>query len=163
MKTSGTVCALAAATFALIASAASGAESVRGNTGVVPGVPGHDLAGFKLKCMGYALDEVIFSNFGDGPVPAGTVVDWQTAKTNVEPKARNGSFLFRQPLVPNASVGINWPPPPSPQGQSSGDGLQQAVETPLALEFMEPCTLTIRPGLANVPQLAPRQPIVPRQ
>jgi hypothetical protein len=146
-------CALVAG--ALVVVAAYGAEVSRPGAAAVPGHPGPHFAAYKLQCAGYGPDEVIFTNFGQGPVPAGTFVTWKTGATSTEPKARSGTFMFEKDLPPQASAGINWPPPPSP-GSNQG-GVPQ-IFAPLALEFLEPCTFTAQPGSGTVHMPMPLQP-----
>lgn len=157
--------ALIGSGIALFAMSAFGANTAQHGRMTVPGIPSPSAKLYKLKCMGYAEKVVIFSNFGDGPVPAGTVVKWQTDKTSVEPKSRSGTYTFQQPLLSQASVGINWPPPlpkpgglskRRPSGNNNGSGDVPQFLAGLALEFIEPCTFTVQPNMnpAMIPSRA---------
>lgn len=137
-----------------VTAAALGVQSTT-PSGIAPHGSSPQFPTFNLKCLGYADNQVIFTNFGNAPVPAGTYLEWHTDATSTEPKARNGTYLFQTALAPQASVGINWPPPPS-SGSDQGGGVPQ-VFAPLALEFMTPCryTFTRAPVRAPTPQTAP--------
>jgi hypothetical protein len=82
---------------------------------------------FKLSCVGFANQNVVFVNSGPDAVPAGTVVQWQLPAvtkeiglSDVTFSASSGYYEFKQTLAANASLIIALPsaPPPTPASNS---------------------------------------------
>jgi len=139
---------MTAATFVLASSAlvgtkALGATNTTSTTHMVLSTPSPKP--LKLKCAGYGEKEVIIINAGNGPVPAGTKVQWQLPKStaviggsDVTFSYQTGTYTFQQPLNPQGQIGINVPPPASNQG-----GYVPPEVVPLALAFLRQCTVNL--------------------
>jgi hypothetical protein len=135
------VCILAS--LVLVGTNALGAANTAPNTHIVLPSP-TPLKQYKLKCGGYGLKEVVIMNAGDGPVPAGTKVQWQLPKSSqliggndVTFPYETGTYTFQQPLNPQGQIGLNVPPP------ANGGGYIPPEAAVLTLGFLRQCAVNL--------------------
>jgi hypothetical protein len=140
---------MAATVLVLALSALAGTNAMGATSGTAPPASAAHgpqspapVKSFKLKCAGFGEKEVVIANFGDAPVPAGTVVEWQIPKTAPGDRytyssANNGVYTFKSPLVPEGQIHLDTPPPSAPSipGDPSVMGW--------GLTFLRPCTIGV--------------------
>ena len=101
-----------------------------------------------LKCMGYLEKDVLITNTGTAPVPAGTNIKFAipvspTPYGGTYPE-NDGTYMFTKPLPGGAQIGIG-PPPPNAigGGGSSSEPWAMGALAVYGLAELRPCTISI--------------------
>ncbi|HEY6357195.1 MAG TPA: hypothetical protein VIX35_03060 [Vicinamibacterales bacterium] len=131
------------ASLVLVATNALSATNTAPNPHIVLPTP-TPIKGYKLTCAGYGVKQVIIINAGDGPVPAGTKVQWQLPKSvklivasDVTFPYETGTYTFQQALNPQGQIWLNVPPP------SEAGGNVPIIAVPLVALFLRQCTVNL--------------------
>lgn len=114
---------------------------------------------FKIKCSGDAAYQVMISNIGAGPVPAGMVMRFEIPKGFVYSGGAftqggpipgyDGSYVFAKPLDAGNQLIISVAPSPQPTAAGSPPWWL-AIGALGILATVRPCTFTIAPAI-NAP------------
>jgi hypothetical protein len=160
---------LALGSFALVGTSAMGAMSAQPSAvpAHVPQTTPTQMQSFKLKCLGENEQSVTFTNIGDAPVPAGTVIKWHVPQGTFKYdgnvtilNAYSGTSTLQQPLNPAAQVQFNLPTPAPGGNQGNAPPVVQILGALEAIAALRPCTFTISPALirAGPSTIAPKNP-----